>query len=397
MRPIGAYSVSPTMGLLLERHGYAMKELKKQIAELQAQLKKHRHSNLKELPTRTIFIDPLLGALGWNVRDPDDVELEYPTVDGKSVDYALKIKRKPVILLEAKALDDPLDDVKAITQVVGYATNDGVDWCVLTNGIRYKVYRSSEKAPAPDKLLFEVSIEFEDTSEQSFEQTASYLSRLSKKSMVDGVLDDLGEDIFTTAKVRKGLDKLFAEQDDSFLRLIRKAINDDSVAPAQVRSALSRIWRGEAPAKPAQTFEYVQKANRKRTAVPHAKPDYGEAHHTDGKPVEVVELYRALDRFCQDRAPGEISRRYLAKVISWSLGKSSFCQVHLLQSGLRMWLRLDPSDVPPSITYARDVTNVGRWGSGNIEFAIDSMEHLQEAEQYIQMSFESAAKDRSKN
>ncbi len=395
MRAVEACSVSCRIALLLERGGFTMKELKKQIAELQAQLKKHRHSSLKELPTRTIFIDPLLGALGWNIRDPDEVELEYPTVDGKSVDYALKIKKKPVILLEAKALDDPLDDVKAITQVVGYATNDGVDWCVLTNGIRYKVYRSSEKAPAPDKLLFEVSIESEDTSEQSLDQIATYLSRVSKKSMVDEVLDDLGEDIFTTAKVRKALDRLFAAQDDSFLRLVRKVMNDDSVAPAQVRSALSRIWRGEAPAKPAKTFEYVQKANRKRRAAPHAKPDYGEAHHTDSKPVEVVELYRALDRFCQDRAPGEISRHHLAKHIAWSLGKSTFCSVHLLQSGLKMWLKLSPNEIPPSITYARDVSSVGHWGVGNVEFAIDSMERLQEVERYIQASFESATKDRS--
>ena len=91
-----------------------MKELKKRIEELQVQLKKHRRSNLKELPTRTIFVDQLLGSLGWDVRDPDEVELEYPTIDGKAVDYALKINKKPVILLEAKALDDPLDDVKAV-------------------------------------------------------------------------------------------------------------------------------------------------------------------------------------------------------------------------------------------------------------------------------------------
>ncbi len=93
------------------------------------------------------------------MRDPDEVELEYPTVDGKSVDYAMKINRKVVFLLEAKQLGDPLDDVKSITQVVGYAANDGIEWCVLTNGVRYKVYRASEKASAPEKLLFEVSID----------------------------------------------------------------------------------------------------------------------------------------------------------------------------------------------------------------------------------------------
>jgi len=37
----------------------------------------------------------------------------------------------------------------------------------------------------------------------------------------------LGEEIFTNAKVRKALDKLFDDQDESLVRLIRKTIGDD--------------------------------------------------------------------------------------------------------------------------------------------------------------------------
>jgi hypothetical protein len=368
-----------------------MKDLRRRIEELQNLFKKHRRSGLKELPTRTIFIDSLLTTLGWDVRDPDEVELEYPTIDGKSVDYALKINKKPVVLLEAKALDDPLDDVKAVTQIVGYAANDGVEWCVLTNGIRYKVYSSSEKAAAPNKLLFEVSIDPESSSQYSIEQMASHLVRLSRDAMAHGVLDELGEEIFTTAKVRKALDRLFADQDASFLRVIRKALDDDSIAPAQIRAALSRIWRGETAALPAKSVEPARKTRRKRTKIPREKLDYGEAHHTEGKPVEVVELYRALDRFCQDLAPGKVTRRYLAKHVGWSLGKSVFCSTHLLQSGIKIWLRLTTSDIPASATYARDVSHVGHWGVGDVELAIDSMERLRNAEQLIRASFEAVS------
>jgi glycosyltransferase involved in cell wall biosynthesis len=102
-----------------------MKPIMRCIEELRSKLEKHRRDDLKEYPTRTIFIDPLLEALGWDVRDPEDVELEYPTIDGKSVDYAPKINRKPVLFVEAKPLNDRLTDVKSITQVVGYAANAG--------------------------------------------------------------------------------------------------------------------------------------------------------------------------------------------------------------------------------------------------------------------------------
>jgi predicted transport protein len=372
-----------------------MKDLKKRIQELQTLLKKHRRSGLKELPTRTIFIDPLLDTLGWDVRDPDEVELEYPTIDGKSVDYALKINKGPVALVEAKALNDPLDDVKAITQVVGYAVNDGIDWCVLTNGIRYRVYSSSEKATAPNKLLFEVSIDPDTVAGLSIEQMASHLARLSRESMARGVLDGLGEEIFTTAKVRKALDRLFADQDDSFLRVIRKALDDDSIAPTQIRAALSRIWHSEITSPSAKSVEPVRKARRKRTVTPRDKIDYGEAHHTEGKPAEVVELFRALDRYCQDLAPGKVTRRHLSQHIGWAMGKSVFCSVHLRQSGLRMWLRLRPSDIPVSVTYARDVSNIGHWGVGDVELSIDTTERLHDAEQLIRASFESISKGES--
>ena len=33
---------------------------------------RHRREGLKEYPTRTIFIDPLLAALGWDVRPGED-------------------------------------------------------------------------------------------------------------------------------------------------------------------------------------------------------------------------------------------------------------------------------------------------------------------------------------
>ena len=146
-----------------------MKTLTACIEDLRLKLERYKKRSLKEIPTRTIFVDPLLGALGWDVRDPDDVELEFPTIDGKSVDYAPKLNRKPVLFVEAKSLNDPLTDVKAITQVVGYAANAGVDWCILTNGVVYRVYRSTERAEAPDKLLFEVSLDPKDSRGMSIE------------------------------------------------------------------------------------------------------------------------------------------------------------------------------------------------------------------------------------
>jgi len=369
-----------------------MKDIVKCIEALRVQLERHRREGLKEYPTRTIFIDPLLAALGWNVRDPDEVELEHPTVDGKSVDYAMKVNRKVVLHVEAKQLGDPLDDVKSITQVVGYAANDGIEWCVLTNGVRYKVYKASEKASAPDKLLFEVSIDPKDSNGQTLEDIARQFHRLSRESMEKGLLDQLGTEIFTTGKVRKVLDRLFTETPASFVRLIRKTLGDPSVSPSQIEQALRRIWdTGKSPASSQEPSSVVERRGKPFRSE-KGRAEYAESHHTDGKPNEVTELYRGLDRFCQELAPGQITRSYKAKTINWSLDEAIFCCAHLQQGGLRVWVKTDPRQLDPSVTFARDVSRIGHWGVGDVELAVSSLDRLRDAEAFVRKSFENATR-----
>jgi predicted transport protein len=298
----------------------------------------------------------------------------------------MKINRKVVLLVEAKQLEDPLDDVKSITQVVGYAANDGIEWCVLTNGIRYRVYRASERASAPEKLLFEASIEPRESEGLSVEQVAAQLNRFSKDSLAEGVLDRLGNEIFTTGKVRKALDRLFAETPSNLVRLVRKTIGDGSVTPSQIQQALGRIWHTNAPTPSGPEPKAIRAERRQE----RKEPQYTEAHHTVGKPTEVVELYRALDRLCQDLAPGRITRAYKAKYITWAVDKWIFCCAHLQQAGLRVWVKTDPKALSSSQTFARDVSRVGHWGTGDVELALNSLERLQETVAFVRQSFERA-------
>ena len=357
------------------------------IENLRMKLDRHRKDDLKEYPTRTIFIDPLLYSLGWDVRDPDEVELEYPTIDGKSVDYAPKINRNPVLFIEAKPLHDPLTDVKSITQVVGYAANAGVEWCILTNGITYKVYRSTEKAEAPEKLLFEISLDPGETEGMSIQQVSEQFARFSREAMAKGVLDEIGEQIFTTGKVRKALDKLFREPPNNLINLIRSTIEDPTIKPMQVKKALKRLWAQTSEVEIPSAYEFETKP------VPAERPrvlgkEYSEEYHITGKPQEVVELYRAIDKFCRELDPNEVQKKFLAKYVRFAHGKNIFCCVHLQKSGLRVWLKLDYSDLESPPKYARDVSNIGHWGVGDVELAVDSFERFQSAKVLIQKSFE---------
>ena len=62
--------------------------------------------------------------------------------------------------------------------------------------------------------------------------------------------------------------------------------------------------------------------------------------------------------------------------------------------GLRVWVKIDPHEIPATATYARDVSHAGHWGVGNVELAIDNTEILRDSEQMIHASYNSEMKRR---
>jgi hypothetical protein len=91
-------------------------------------------------------------------------------------------------------------------------------------------------------LLFEVSIDTKENKGMSIQQVTERFSRFSRDAMAKGVLDEIGKETFTMGKIRKALDKIFAEPPNAFVRLIRSTIGDDTIKPAQVKKALNRLW-----------------------------------------------------------------------------------------------------------------------------------------------------------
>jgi len=379
-----------------------MNKLVKAIEHIRVNLDGWRKRRLKETPTRTIVIDPVLEALGWDVRDPDEVELEYPTIGGRSVDYALKINRRVVLVVEAKPLDDPLTDVKAIAQVVAYAANDGIAWCVLTSGVRWQVYRSIEECPAPDELMYEVSLDPHDSHGVTAEQMAEKLWRLSREEMAKGTLGAIGEQTFTDSKVRKALDTLMVDAPRSLVNAVKDVARDASLRPQKIKESLARIWLGTTASAARASGELrsgkkhePSRPRRARVRIARRprrpKAEYDERHHTESKPKEVLELYAAIDRLCLSFEPGAIQKRYLAKCVSYSFGKHIFCSVHLLKGGLRVWLKLKYSRLETAPSFARDVSNIGHWGVGDLELAITSLSELEEASALIRQSLDAGS------
>lgn len=115
------------------------------IEKLQDKIRTHYfHLHNIETAVRQVLIDPLLLALEWDVSDPNQVWLEYPTGVGQA-DYVLVSNNTPVAVIEAKSLrNSPLTDC-IINQALMHANALGTKYMVITNGGEWRMYDAAQQ------------------------------------------------------------------------------------------------------------------------------------------------------------------------------------------------------------------------------------------------------------
>lgn len=218
--------------------------------------------SLNEANTKALFIEPMLTALGWDVLDLDTVTREYPVYDGTFLDYALLVARRPALFCEAKPTRKSLDDPRWVSQAINYANNEGVVWCVLTDGLRWRIFKANEAAPMEKKMAFEVHINelFEPS---SCARAEKLFSCLTPEAVADGELTRLGTQVFVDSKIKASFIALLENPPNKLLELIRsQAGTEQSLKPADVRGAFARVTKpaleallGTAPTRGRETLE----------------------------------------------------------------------------------------------------------------------------------------------
>ena len=103
-----------------------------------------------EALTRSALIDPLLRELGWDTSDPHMVMPEYKLGNGRA-DYALLSNGSPMVILEAKSLESPLQN--AVEQGVHYCLMQGTSYFSVTDGRRWEVYETHKPVPVEEKRV----------------------------------------------------------------------------------------------------------------------------------------------------------------------------------------------------------------------------------------------------
>ena len=138
----------------------ALEDLTEAIETLQGMVDVH-HDYLSRYETRTrqALIDPLLQALGWDIWDPDVVQIEYKLREERSerADYGLMWDNKPIAVVEAKHLGKSLRD-KETQQANTYANENGIPYIIVTDGDRWEMYEVFKPVALEERLLMEFQL-----------------------------------------------------------------------------------------------------------------------------------------------------------------------------------------------------------------------------------------------
>ena len=168
-------------------------DLKEVIEKLQGIINtRHDYLFKKEARTRQVLIDPLLGALGWDVSDPGAVYIEH-----NRMDYALMsnatLDAVPVAVIEAKPLGESLEK-KAITQAIAYAIENNVHYIIVTDGDRWEMYEVLKPGTMEDKKLMEFQLSEHLPQECVLQASRIWKSNLAPEPVLDSPDDKMKDD-----------------------------------------------------------------------------------------------------------------------------------------------------------------------------------------------------------
>jgi hypothetical protein len=139
-------------------------------------------ADLNEADTSALVAHILQTLLGY---DPlDDLTQQYK-VRGLYADYGVKIDGQLVAFVEVKSARTALNE-RHLRQVEQYATSEGVDWLILTNGARWQVYHVTFTRPITRDLVIDI-----DITAAPAVQLVEELYYLSKESLRRGEIERL--------------------------------------------------------------------------------------------------------------------------------------------------------------------------------------------------------------
>jgi len=189
-----------------------------------------------EEQTKLSLINPYLELLGFDVRDPRKVVVEYQTGIGKGVervDYAILEDGEPIVLVEAKSATFNLGSRSPSDQLRRYAIDArAVRFASITNGKEWRWYYKNAGRLAESPFLVVEAFHPRKTD-------ANWLAKLSGGAKNRDTMDAaMGEHL--TSQFTDWFEKCQDQPSDGLLKLVYKELGREARRPPM--EALKKHW-----------------------------------------------------------------------------------------------------------------------------------------------------------
>lgn len=257
------------------------------LKRLQPIVAQQRARDVSEADTVTVVKDLLSEVLGYDKYA--ELTSEH-CIRGTYCDLAVKIEDKLVQLIEVKAAGLELDD-RHVKQAIDYASNQGVEWVILTNATIWRLYQVIFAKPIDKRLLTEIDLA---TIETRKDEHLERIYLLTKEGFAKGAHIELRDKQDATSRytlaalllhndsvvsaVRRELKRLVdvSVSEEDIVRVLRdEVIKRDTLEGPNAESAERRVNRSEAAQRAAKTVA------AKKLGVDEAGTDHPSAARPD--------------------------------------------------------------------------------------------------------------------
>ena len=137
----------------------ALERIKKGLRRMSNIVERAVRDDYKEADTRKIVSDMLCECLGWDKFENVTAE---QMINSRYADYVVKTDDEEVFVVEVKQIGLKLKETH-LNQARQYAVDEGIDWCILTNGDEWQAFRTELEGKIPvTRHVFTVRISDKD-------------------------------------------------------------------------------------------------------------------------------------------------------------------------------------------------------------------------------------------
>lgn len=359
--------------------------------ELREMIKSEEETKLK-------LINPFLKILGYDVEEPgilvsEDIA-DFRNKKGKKIDYTAYKENKPILLIEAKYHKNELShSTEQLDFYFNAKVREGCRLGLLTNGVEYRFFSDLDDDNKLDEKPFFV-FDLRDFREKD----VKILQKFTYDSINVSQIQQMGKKLKDYNRVLEILkEEMNTPSDELTAMFIKRA--SEKRARSNVLEEF-RQYLKEAFKQLTHSTKERQNTDLKQQITPQVsirentsttsqtekeKQIYTEHDHLKNASSEIIRIYSAIKKEIMALEGVELVPTKL--LIKFVRNKKDIIEFIFQRSKIKVFINLKYSQISDYQNKLRDVSNVGRWASGECEFIYENIEDMEYLLSFIKQSY----------